>query len=139
VKKKKKYQANALLLDISYFYLFPFYFLLFFLDCRLMYLPLLLVYLAVEEFNLLVVFGNDGGGEFLLHRPDSGFHTGFVQAHYLMMGVGVNFQRLAERGQQMLFVQLRITFYRLVFDVLGDVPEFSHGFLFKFLKSMSHG
>jgi hypothetical protein len=104
-----------------------------------MYLPLLLVYLAVVKFYLLAVTCADGGGELFLQRPDPGFYPGFVQALHLVMDMGVDVQCLADSRQQMLFVQLRVALHRLVLDVLGDLPEFGHGFLFEFNESVGHG
>jgi hypothetical protein len=103
-----------------------------------MYLAFLSVYLAVVEFNLLAVTGGNGDGEFLLQHLDPGLHAGFVQALHLVMNMGVDVQCLADGGQQMLLVQLRIPLHRLMLNVLGDLSEFGHGFLFEFNKSMSH-
>ena len=104
-----------------------------------MYLAFLTVYLTVVEFNLLAVTGGNGNGEFFLHRLDPGFHPGFVQALHLVMNMGIDVQCLADGGQQMLFVQLRIPLHCLMLNVLGDLSEFGHGFLFEFNKSMGHG
>src|SRR5580765_4271405 len=58
--------------------------------------------------------------------------------HFLVLGRG-NAKRLAEGGQQVLFVQLRIALNGLlIFDALRNLPKFLNGLLFQLVIGVSH-
>ena len=55
-----------------------------------------------------------------------------------VMLVRVDAERLAQRGQQMVLVHLRVALHGVVLDVLGQVPQLGERHLLQALVRMRH-
>jgi len=82
------------------------------------------VNLAADALERVVVVRLDCRVALLLEVPDRRLDGGLVDALNVIMAVGVDAERPAQPGQQVLFVQLRIALDRFVLHVFGDVPQF---------------
>src|SRR5258708_30597903 len=74
----------------------------------------------------------------LLQFLDTRLDRRLVDAHYLMMRVHLDIQGLANRHDQMLFVELGISLHGFVLDVFGDLTQLSESFVLKFVMCVGH-
>src|SRR5438046_3666225 len=73
-----------------------------------------------------------------LPLADLGFDRGLVDALDLVVHVHVDAERLAERGEQMVLVQLRVALHRLVLDSGRDLAQLGERLALQLRKSVGH-
>jgi len=73
-----------------------------------------------------------------LPLADLGLDRGLVDALHLVVHVHVDVERLAERSEQMVLVQLRVAFHRRVFHSGRALAELSERFALQLRKSVGH-
>jgi len=95
--------------------------------------------LAPDGFELSMVVSRQGGVTLLLQVIDLGLEFRLVDADHMMLPVRLNVESLAERRQEVLFVQLSVALQRLVFDARRDLTKLGHSFMPEFFKRVSHG
>jgi hypothetical protein len=59
-----------------------------------------------------------------LQRFDARFDRSFIDAHNVMMLMHLDAERIANRHDQMLLIELRIALHSVVLNVFSDVAEF---------------
>jgi hypothetical protein len=90
-------------------------------------MPLNLVHLAANGFEPDVVVSHQGLVTLSLQGPELDFEIRFINTFGMVVHVHINIERLADRGQQMLLVQLCITLNSLMLDSPGDIPQLGDG------------
>jgi hypothetical protein len=94
---------------------------------------------AAHGLELLVIMSRQGLVTLFFQFLDPRFHHGSVGPFGVMMRESVNVESLADRGDQMLLVELRAPFDCVVFYACGDLAQLSHGLLLQFLVgALSH-
>src|SRR5438105_12039324 len=73
-----------------------------------------------------------------LPLADLGLDRGLVDALDLVVHVHVDVECLAERSEQMVLVQLRVAFDRLVLDSGGDLAQLGERLALQLRKSVGH-
>jgi len=58
-----------------------------------------------------------------LQRFDARFDCSFIDAHHVMMLMHLDAERIANRHDQMVLIELRVALHRIVLNVLGDVAK----------------
>jgi hypothetical protein len=93
---------------------------------------------AARYFQLLVIVRGYGRIAFGFERLDARLDRRLIDAHHLVVLVHVDVEGFAERHDQMLFVQLRVTLDGFVLDVFGDLAQFGQGFVLQFMMCVCH-
>ncbi len=94
---------------------------------------------AAQGFKLFMIVADESFIPLLLQLFDLRFDFGRVDTFGVVMREGVNVQGHADRHDQMLFVELRITLDSFVFNARRDFAQLGHGFVFQFFVGvLSH-
>src|SRR5262244_3546411 len=95
---------------------------------------------AAHGFEPLMIVRRKSLFTLLLQLFDLRFDHGSVNSFGVMVSECVNVQSLADRGDQMLLVELRITLHCVVLDDGGDLAQLGDGLMFEFfVVVLSHG
>ena len=73
-----------------------------------------------------------------LPLADLGLDRGLVDALDFMVHMHVDVERLAERSEQMVLVQLRVAFHSLVLDSGRDLAQLGERLALQLRKGMGH-
>src|SRR5204863_4173396 len=73
-----------------------------------------------------------------LPLADLGLDRGLVDALHLVVHVHVDVERLADRREQMVLVQLRVALHGFVLDAGRDLAQLGEGFFLKLGKAVRH-
>ena len=96
--------------------------------------------LAADALELIVIPGLECRVALRLQLAHFGLDARLVDADHRVVLVGIDPQRLAQRGKQMILVHLREPLHRVVlFDGLSDLPELLDGFPLQVVIRVSHG
>jgi len=102
-------------------------------------LPVQRMNLPANAFERIAVVLLERRVALLLQLAHPGFDGRLVDAGHVVVFVRIDAKRLAQRGQEMFLVQLRVALHRLlVLDALRDVAQFLNCFPFQFVEGISH-
>src|SRR5262245_40176264 len=87
---------------------------------------------ASHGFEPLVVVGRQSLVTLLLQLLELRFDRVSVNPFGVMVSEHINVESLADRGDQMLLVELRVPLHRVVFDAGGDITQLSYGHVSQF-------
>jgi len=94
---------------------------------------------AAYIFKLIVIVRRKSLVALFPQLLDFRFYRGSVNSFGVMVSECVNVESLADRGDQVFLVELRITHHGVVLDALGDFAQLGHGFVFEFFVGvLSH-
>src|SRR5262249_55403247 len=87
---------------------------------------------AAHGFEPLMIVRRKSIFTLLFQLFDLRFDHGSVNSFGVMVSECVNVESLADRGDQMLLVELRITLHCVVLDAGGDLAQLGDGLMFEF-------
>src|SRR5215475_5117217 len=87
---------------------------------------------AAQVFKLFMIMRRQSLFPLFSQLLDLRFDHGSVNSFGVMVSEGVDVESLADRGDQMLFVELRITLHRVVHNALRNFAQLRYGFVFEF-------
>ena len=91
-----------------------------------------------RDLELRPILGRESLVALFLPLADLRLDRGLVHTLHLVVHVHVDVERLADRREQMVLVQLRIALYRLVLDAGGDLAQLGERFFLELGEGMRH-